>query len=254
MRVTSEDHTAITLLIGCFIWFDILACASTGSKPFFDLDHVFLLESSRFHLEELMGCQNWVMVLIFQISELGHWKKDLERTHKLSIAELAKRGAQIEARLQERLVENISQDTIQNCPVSGITLHLSQASSVAITKIFALSALTYLHVTVSGANPELPEVVDSVSRTIAEFRILNDPRLLRYLVWPFCITGCLATEEQQYFFRTLISPVKLSKRTVGTCMEAFKLMEECWKRRKTGLGNCDWMCVMHSMNQLILLG
>jgi len=40
---------------------------------------------------------------------------------------------------------------------------------------------------------------------------------------------------------------------VGTCMGAFKLMEECWKRRRR-LENCDMISVMESLGHFILLG
>jgi hypothetical protein len=251
--LSSEDHTIITLLLGSFIWFDILACASTGSRPFLTLDHILMLEGGRIHLEELMGCENWVMIIIFQISELGHWKKDSDRNHKLSIAELAKRGALIEARLQQRFTKISVQDATQKDDILGATLRFSKSTSAIITEIFALAALTYLHVVVSGANPGLPEITESVSKTVAAFKALSDTRMLRWLVWPFCITGCLASEEDEGVFRSLICAGKLSERTVGTCMEAVKVIEECWKRRKTGLGSCDWVSVMQSLGHLILL-
>jgi C6 transcription factor Pro1 len=252
--LSCEDHTTITLLLGSFIWFDILACASTGSRPFLALDHILILEGDRIHLEELMGCENWVMIVIFQISELDHWKKDSERNCKLSIAELAKRGALIEACLQQRLEKIAVRDTSQNDDISGATLRFSKCTRTIITEIFALAALTYLHVVISGANPGVPEIIESVSRTVTAFKALSDARMLRWLVWPFCVTGCLVSEEDESVFRGLISAGKLSEKTVGTCIEAVKLIEECWKRRQTGLGNCDWVSVMHSLGNLILLG
>jgi hypothetical protein len=237
----SEDYdAAIRLLLGTFIWFDILSCASTRSKPFLNLDYKLMLGSSGIHLEELMGCQNWAMVLIFDISVLDTWKKDSERGHRLSIAELAKRGAQIEERLNNKLAEISSQQTVFR--------------STEVTKIFALSALTYLHVVISGAHTELPEITESVSNTMAAFRALTDPKLLRCLVWPFCVTGCLASEGQQGFFRGLVSAAGVNEQTVGTCLVAFKLIEECWRIRKTDSRNCDWVIAMNNLGHHALLG
>ena len=56
-----------------------------------------------------------------------------------------------------------------------------------ITELFALSAITYLHVVLSGAYPELD--------TIYDFKDLADTKSL-HLVWPFCISGCLALDGQ----------------------------------------------------------
>lgn len=248
-----EDQTAITILIGSFIWFDILAAASTGLGHFLALDHNLLLQGSRIRLEELVGCENWVMAVIFQISKLGNWKKESESNHRLSISELAKRGAEIEVCLQERLTNILVQSAIQEDSFPEPTSRFSNSARVTMTKIYALAALTYLHVTISGPISELPEITESVTRTVAEFTSLSDARLLRYLVWPFCITGCLASEEQHSVFRTLIQTGDFNERTVGTCMEAFKVMEECWQRR-TRLRNCDWISVMESLGHLILLG
>jgi C6 transcription factor Pro1 len=95
-----------------------------------------------------------------------------------------------------------------------------------------------LYGTISGTHPELPEIVGSVSKTVAALQRLTDPRLLRNLVWPFCISRCLALEEQYALFRDLFSVAEITQSTVGMCLEAFKIIEECWKIRMTCLGAC----------------
>ena len=131
---------------------------------------------------------------------------------------------------------------------------LSTFTCTEITKIFALSAMTYLHVVVSGAHPELPEIMASISKTVAAFQRLTDKKMLRNLVWPFCISGCLAREEQHGIFRDLISAAEITQSTIGTCLEAFKIMEECWEARKTCSCNYDWVSVMNKRGQYVLLG
>jgi hypothetical protein len=249
---TNED-TAMRFLLGAFIWLDILSCASTGSKPFLNLEHGFMLESGGIHLEELMGCENWAMIIILDISRLDNWKRESERSHKLSIAELAKRGAQIEERLKDKSVEIPVQETTPMRILPRNTLRFLRSSTTEITNIFALSALTYLHIVISGAYPELPEVGESVANTISAFKALTDPKLLRNLIWPFCVAGCLASEEQQSAFYDLISAAEIDEQTVGTCREAFKIVEECWRIRKKGARNCDWIFVMNSLGDHVLL-
>lgn len=131
------------------------------------------------------------MIFIFEISLLNNWKKEAEKARKLSITELAKRGHEIERRLQKKLAAIDS--TLS--PWTGTSLGNASETvlaptSIEITRIFALTAMTYLHVTVSGTHPELPEIVGSVSKTVAALQRLTDPRLLRNLVWPFCISRC----------------------------------------------------------------
>jgi hypothetical protein len=251
--LSTEDNAAIKFLLGAFIWLDILSCVSTGSKPFLSLEHGFVLESGGIRLEELVGCENWAAILVFDISVLDNWKRELERSHKLSIAELAKRGALIEERLKEKLAETSIQEPIPMGDFSRKAMRFLRSSTTDITKIFALSALTYLHVVISGSHPELPEIAESVSNTIAAFRALTDPKLLRNLVWPFCITGCLASEGQQSIFHDLVLAAEVDEQTVGTCLEAMKIVEECWRIRKTGSRNCDWVFVMNSLGHHVLL-
>ena len=111
-----EDDSALNLLLGSFIFFDIISCVSTRSSPFLELDHKFLLENAGIHLENLMGCRNWAMIFIFEISLLDKWKKEAEKAQMLSIVELAKRGHQIEERLREKLADS------ENIPSTGVSL------------------------------------------------------------------------------------------------------------------------------------
>jgi hypothetical protein len=138
-----------------------------------------------------MGCENWAMILVANISSLEIWKSDMQRAGRLSIVELSTRGSEISKLLNDGLAsQTMFPDylTISKCP----TKH-----SPFITRIFAYAALTYLHVVVSGAHPELAEITASVSLTIAAFKILPAPHLLQNLVWPFCVTGCIASKDYE---------------------------------------------------------
>ncbi|KAM3065101.1 hypothetical protein ACMFMG_006140 [Clarireedia jacksonii] len=106
-------------------------------------------------------------------------------TQTLSLKGLVQRGGQIEERLQNEL-----SDLEKTSPVTGAGG--SRAQTAEITRIFALAAVTYLHVVTSGALPELSEIKESVSRTIGAIKRLTDAKLLRNLAWKLCITGCLA--------------------------------------------------------------
>jgi hypothetical protein len=229
---------------------DIMSCASTRSSPLLDLDHKFLLERANIPLETIVGCSNWVIVFILEIARLDRWKKEADKAHRLSIIELTNRANQIKRLLGDKLAE------IENEPLFKNSLeHPSGMVSeyTTINKLYALSAITYLHVVVSGAYPELPEIRESVSRTIVIFQTLKKATLLRNLVWPFCISGCLALEGQYTFFRDLISAAEVTESTVGTCLDALKIMEECWETRKACSYNCDWVSIMNKWGHPVLL-
>ena len=82
---------------------------------------------------------------------------------------------------------------------------------------------------------------------------LNDREILFY-VRPFCISGCLALDEQHGIFRSLVSAADITKSTVGTCLEVLKIMEECWEIRKSSPCNFDWVSIMNKRGHYVLLG
>lgn len=248
-----EDHISISFLLGFFISMDIISCASTRSNQFLTLDHKLMLEMGETNLANLTGCSNWAMVFIFEISLLDKWKEEEKKAHKLSLIELTKRGRQIEERLRRRLA-NIDSEPSKRAPFDSHLRMLPDSNNTEITRIFALSAITYLHVVISGAYPEIPEIRESVSKTIDALQSLLDPTLLRNVAWPFCISGCLAVDGQQNLFRELVSSPHLTQSTVGTCLEAFEIMKECWQLRKTGSSSYDWACIMRKRGEYVLLG
>ncbi|KAH2237581.1 hypothetical protein KXW14_000957 [Aspergillus fumigatus] len=230
--LSPDDPCTTGVLLGSFISLDIIASASTRRPPFLNIDHAQVLRNPCISLESIIGCSNSVMGLIFEISSLDRWKEESQAIRKLSIIDLAERGRQIEERLRQELAD---MDTLPE--TSPSLLNRSKVLSVPadpdVNRLFALSALIYLHVVISGAHPELPEIADAVSQVIAVFKRLWDPRLLQsVLVWPFCVAGCLALEEQQNFFRALFSASEITESTVGTCFEAFRIMEKCWEARR----------------------
>jgi hypothetical protein len=207
-----------------------------------------------------MGCENWAMLLIMDIAVLDEWKKSVQASGKLSMSQLVSRGVQIEKRLGDGLDKNSG--TIGGFREHSITSnanHLgydSKYTSCVITRIFACSALVYLHVVVSGAFPELPEIRASVSRTIAAFQMLPDQGLVRSLTWPFCIAGCMALPEQEDFFRDIVSTTRKVIPVFGNSGKALAVMEECGRMRKSHgheIGPAYWGTAMRSLGFNILL-
>ena len=248
-----EDVWAIDVMLGSFITFDIISSASTRSTPFLNIDHLYVLDTLRIPLESLNGCRTSVMALILEIALLDQWRKEAQSSRKLSIVDLANRGSQIQERLRQELaaIEDEPWAGPSLCSPSGLS---GTPAHPEISKIFALSAFTYLHAVISGAYPELPEIANSVSKTIVAFKNMQDPRLVRSMVWPFCVAGCLAQETQYGFFRDLVSRANVTRWTTGTCFEALQIMEECWKARVATSASCDWATTMKQRGCYILLG
>ncbi|RJE24543.1 hypothetical protein PHISCL_03130 [Aspergillus sclerotialis] len=248
-----EEESATSLLLGSFISFDIISCASTRRVPFLDIDHLHVLKNLSIPLESITGCRNSIMALIHEVSLLDRWKEECQAAHRLSIIGLAERGRQIEERLRKELASmgtKLSKG-LQVCNHAGVP---PAPSHPEVSKLFALSAIIYLHVVISGAHPELPEIAEAVSQAVSVFQGLHDRSLLQgILVWPFCISGCLALQDQQSFFRDLFYSTGVTESSIGTCFEAFKIMEECWEARKARSSSCDWVSIMNRRGYCVLL-
>lgn len=254
------DAIACDFLLGTFVWFDIIASSSIRAQPYLENNEELLL-GHRIELDKIMGCKNWVMIFISRISALARWKAEQQKVGRLSLKELTARSTEIERGLNEGLARNLENigEPITH-PESAACQRLGVASSktnLVLTRIFAYSALTYLHITVSGAYPSLPEIQDSVAGTLEAFRYLPDATLLRNLVWPFCVTGCMASKKDEEWFYTVM---KLAKREgegcPGNLWTAWEIVQECWKMRveqvEDGQG-IDWVDVMEKLGIQILL-
>jgi C6 transcription factor Pro1 len=56
---SSHTHNlAMAFFTGVISWYDILSCASTGLKPFTNIEHGDEDVFPRIHFDKLMGCEN----------------------------------------------------------------------------------------------------------------------------------------------------------------------------------------------------
>lgn len=241
------NEIANDFLVGVFLWFDIIATASTRSTPFLQDNFEYL---GNIELEKVMGCENWVMILIAQISQLENWKRDMQKTGRLSVVELSNRGSEIAKLLNNGLAS-------QNMRPATTTISKGPAQySPLITRLFALSALTYLHVVLSGSYPELAEIKTSVSLAINTLTSLPAPHLLQNLVWPFCITGCMASRVYEQCLSDLVVAAGEDAMCPGNYWKAFDVIKECWRLRESRQddGNgVDWVRAMDSLGFRALL-
>lgn len=192
------------------------------------------------------------MALILEISLLDNWKKEAQNANRLSFVDLVKRADGIQGRLRQELAA--IETKTQSWAGGGESSPATSATHSEISKLFILSAITYLHVVISGPYPEVPEIAESVLGTVNAFKSLKDPRLLRNLVWPFCVSGCLALDKHYDFFRGLVSRAGITHHTTGVCFEALQIMEECWKARFTGSESCEWATAMQRRGCYVFLG
>jgi C6 transcription factor Pro1 len=257
------DHAAMEFFSGVIIWFDILGSASMGLRPqYADICAAALGDQdSKVQLQDLMGCENWAMTTIREIAVLEDWKRQMEKDSVFSVRELVRRAGSIEQRLEAgvaAVIERLSQYSSHR----GLgKKNLSDTSSTSlvvssITQTFACASRVYLNVLISGPNPNLPEMRESVSRTLAGLNALPDPQLIRNVVWSFCIAGCMAARDQEQSFKDLASAARIDQYTFGTAWKALEVMETCWMMRRlpgTEQNDCDWFSAMKTLGSHVIL-
>ena len=243
---------------GVISWYDIFSCATTGLKPLSNFDSVNEDIVPHIPFEKLMGCEDWHMRLIHEISTLDEWKKRMEASGGLSMVELVRRASSIEDRLEICLITSGYSDEAvpMDLTTDSATSDVFKALIRNATLVFAGAALVYLQVTISGAYPGIPEVQRGVARTMVAIDKLEDKSLVRNLLWPVCIAGCMATEEHEPYWRALLSSAGNERWVFGYPSKILLIMEECWKLRRSQAGTAvavDWMTAMKSLDMKLLL-
>ncbi|RVX70936.1 hypothetical protein B0A52_06093 [Exophiala mesophila] len=232
---TSIDSAALPFLIAVVLWFDLLSCATTGSAP--RLSYQELLQNGAINLEDVVGCENWVMTSIGDLAILNLWKKTARQNGMLNQQELLERSLIIEHKLEQGLAMIESQVVFEG-PQQRKDRFRGQYTSASapivliITRIFASAALVQLHTIVSGAFPSVLEIQHAVTRTMDALRHIEDDQDMRGLIWPVCLSGCMAQPHQQPFYRDLMRKViGDSPQEFGNCVTVLQIMETCWESR-----------------------
>ena len=80
--------------------------------------------------------------------------------------------------------------------------------------------------------PENPQVQSHVNQVVKLLHEMPSSSMLRALVWPFYIAGCLASEDMKAQFRDLVTR-PMQESIHKTLLRASKLMELVWLERET---------------------
>lgn len=252
----NSDQAAMRFFTALLLFADVISATALEQTPRLYKFHGILLESisgsfagvditgPQINLESVVGVKNAVITLLAQVADLHAWKKDMTRAGSLSMVQLVTRASQIETPLRS-LIECLEQQNqgaaaaaspaptnpIDFIAQYNVGLPIIPGSSTAWTSlVWARATLTYLSTVVSGWQPSCPEIRASVAATVALLASAPAPASVRAVVWPFCVTGCLALPEEEGVFRGMVEALgPLS--SFGTIAAALRVMEEVWARR-----------------------
>lgn len=256
----NSDQAAMRFFTALLLFADVISATALETTPRLYKFHGILLESisgnfagvditgPQINLESVVGVKNSVITLLAQVADLHAWKKEMTQTGSLSMVQLVTRASQIETPLRS-LIEYLEQQrhsgtagdgspsssAATTSPIDFIAQYnvglpiIPGSSTIWTSLVWAQATLTFLSTVVSGWQPSCPEIRASVAATV---RLLADspPASARAVVWPFCVTGCLALPEEEGIFRGMVEALgPLS--SFGTIAAALRVMEEVWARR-----------------------
>lgn len=264
-----EDN-AEHFLVGAVLWFDILSCASTSDAPRLHSEALRLFQGT-IDLANIIPCQSWVALSMNDIAALSAWKIDAVSTCSLSFWRLFEKADPIRKRLGDGIAglraeidKSFAALGISHLGTMGAYLVLTnpgvqqEAIKRAITLVFAHAAQVYLNTIISGADPKLDDVRNSVVDTmnaLQELQIICDAQALRNLIWPICIAGSMAEDvPTQTYFQSLIEDLGEEAHAFGNTRTTLEIMQKCWTSRgENRSGSWDWTVAMELLGQRVLL-
>ena len=228
------------------LWFELLASASTGLRP--RMPYRTWLNSGCVDMTDVMGCENWIMEVIGDLATL-----DAQRTYlELDEFEESRGSAErclldgIEA-IKRQQTNIMSVPTDPNMRTSG---QLDFSTSDYVSLAFAESALVWCHFLASspdgllsaGCQAAAVQAVETLSRAPESIP-------LRGLVWPICISGSLASKEQQHLVQEVMDrTAKQANTSFGNCGPVMEIIKHCWESQ------VDWRTAMaYSSNYVLLI-
>jgi hypothetical protein len=269
VEVPSAEQAAFLFSSGLLLFDDIIASTVLQEQPRLYEFHCSLLDNINgteptINLEDVVGCQNGALLQIGEIAVLDAWKQQCKRAGNLNVMELVSRATRIKDTLESHLVRLESEPEI--IPDEGRSLldvlsagcyeqsKTSSSQSSLVTRVWAHAALVYLFVVVSGWQPASVDVRFHVSRIIELLtNQISPPALLRTMVWPFCVAGCLAEPEQEAHLRGMVDALQPPSVFVTVCT-ALEIMEKVWCNRDAGnTANLDLAACFRSQGDLVLL-
>ncbi|KAM3077269.1 hypothetical protein ACMFMG_003267 [Clarireedia jacksonii] len=263
----SRDSAALDFFTGAIIWMDVLACVSTGSHPYLSEFHNRLLSAKKrgsskadhkIQLHYIMGCDNWVMIMISEIAWMSTWRKKHSKDRTTDFQEqLRATENNIRTRLESNNAEMLEELTSLRSNHRGAPPHYldsySRHTILVVTHIFACAALIYLKMAISSNLA--PEDIDLLlHNTINAMRMIPDPQMFRGLVWPISVAGCLASSPQdQEYFRNIARGAVRDSKSFGNSGSALEILNKSWQLQRTEGRLIDCTATIHQLGTCVLL-
>ncbi|KAF8134748.1 fungal-specific transcription factor domain-containing protein [Mycena galopus ATCC 62051] len=247
-------------IIKATIWFDVLAAVTTQEAPrlleyirklFSPLESSVsdpaLLPSPELSMMSIMGCENLVLWVLAEASALSVWERKQRERGCLSVQELIKRAANLEAYLDTARASHLAYNP---------TLTLTEARALS-ADIFRRATRVYLRSIMLGNYPNVREIVESVDEAIALLRQPQIPSsVVRSTMFAFFVCGALTHDKRhqhEVASKLDLEEEEPAESVVGSSLSIKKLLETIWSERlKSSPGRpVEWRKVLRQSRMLL---
>ncbi|KAH8821345.1 fungal-specific transcription factor domain-containing protein [Xylogone sp. PMI_703] len=244
-----EKVVSLRFFNGMIIWLDLISSITAGKAPQLLLHHHRILATdSQIKLEDIVGCKNWVMLQIGQISMLHERKIQTLRQGRFDYTEFEQISNDVEREIQRGLTGS-SRGWNTTDYDSAVDASLDPLGF--ITHIFTRMASIYLHLVIHGF--EKLEQLDTI--TVSTMRILQNQttaHLLHSLVAPLYIIGSVSRREDEQFFRKIFSSLPLLDSSLQHRAMILPILEEIWNRRRN-VPHFTWQDSLALISDILLI-
>ncbi|TVY50888.1 Pestheic acid cluster transcriptional regulator 3 [Lachnellula cervina] len=250
----SAEQAAFLFSTALLILDDIIASTALQEQPRLYEYHRDLLGGFQapINLEAVIGLKNSALLYIGEIAALDAWKQQCRTAGNLDVVDLVHRATAIKESVAQlmRLETNPATVPADN---DYQTSETPSIQSSLITRVWAHAALIYLFIVVSGWQPANVDVRFHVAQIIKLLKQISPPELLRVMVWPFCIAGCLAEPLEEVQLRGIAQALQ-PRSLFSMVYKALEIMENVWRNRDTGgIANRDLAACFRNQGDLVLL-
>ncbi|MCJ1328912.1 hypothetical protein MMC10_005589 [Thelotrema lepadinum] len=248
----AEEVVNFRFLSGTIIWLDIISAITAGTAPYLLHRHTSVIASnSQTQLENLMGCQNWVMLQIGRIAALHRQKTQALQQAHFDCTELELIVSDISREIQSGLTQGALESFNVSELDSATAFYTTSDPSTLVTNVFAYMASVYLHLVTHGFQ-RLEELDATMFRAMRTLQSQVSIHLLPALVLPLYIIGSVAKQGDRQFFRNAFSSAPLLDPIFEHRRRVLPILEEIWARSQITPG-FSWQDSLELTNNLLLL-
>lgn len=241
-HIWSPHQAGLRFSAALLLFFDVVASTCCQEAPKLLSYHADILAQTddgntvvshaSVRLSNIVGCRNWAIRSIAQISALVSWKEEQSKNNALSVVELVERASTIASDLRDGILETRSCHIAT--PPSSVNrptfdLRPDPSATFTSTLIWAYAAQLYLSVVVSGWQLSNTDIRANVTQLIELLQEMPTYQL-RALPWPVCVAGCLALESEEQSFLALLSN-QGKVYTTGALDDVRQIWERVWQTR-----------------------